>query len=88
MYIDVLEVRSRPEYVQIILTAISDGRQHIEPVQSPVQGRARSNLAFPNDKLLFPVMPQPPPPPQATNAPSPTPLPRNPVLSTPTPNPD
>jgi hypothetical protein len=62
MDIDVPEVPSPPDYLQIIQEAISDSRLQIAAVQSPVEGRARSNSAFPNDMFPLPVMPPPPPP--------------------------
>jgi len=72
--IDVPEVPSPLDYLQIIQEAISDGRLHITAVQSPVEGRARSNSAFPNDMFPLPVMPPPPPTPTPK---IPSPPPRN-----------
>jgi hypothetical protein len=71
MDIDLAEVPSPPDCLQIIQQAVSDCRLLIAPVQSPIQGKARSNSAFPDDMFPLPVMPPPPPTPQAPKTPSP-----------------
>jgi hypothetical protein len=75
MDIHVQVITSSPDYLQIIKEAVSDGRLHIVPVQSPVNGRGRSNFGFSNDIFPLQVISPTPLPPQEPKTPSP---PRNP----------